>query len=299
MKNRLSGMPYIIGAAALWGLFPVFTRILYSEGITVAQAVAARAATAGIIYLVIGWVKGCFSGLGRRDFVFLSLYGFASLLGTYVFYSLSIKYLSAAMAAMLLYTAPAFVIIFDRIIWKDKLTPPKLIALAAAFFGSCLVVRVYDIDSLVVNTAGIIFGLLSGISYSMLTVIGCAAVKRGYSATQNTVVPAVAVGILAGAAIPVCGLPMSSAVIVLCYLGLGIVGSVLPYFLYQKGLASGIDGSAASILANIEPVTATIFGVLIFADSLEAAQVAGMAIVLGGAAIGTLAQGKAGANKDN
>ena len=91
MKNRLSGMPFIVGAAALWGLFPVFTRILYSEGITVAQAVAARAATAGIIYLVTGWVKGCFSGLGRRDFVFLSLYGFASLLGTYVFYSLSIK----------------------------------------------------------------------------------------------------------------------------------------------------------------------------------------------------------------
>lgn len=283
-------MPYIIGAAVLWGLFPVFTRIIYAEGITVMQAVAARAAVAGLIYLVIGFVKGCFSGLGGRDLVFLSLYGFASLLGTYVFYSLSIKYLSAAMAAMLLYTAPAFVIVFDRIIWKEKVTPPKLIALAAVFFGSCLVVRAYDVESLVVNTAGIIFGLLSGISYSMLTVIGRAAVKRGYSATRNTVVPAVAVGVLAGAAIPVCGLPLDSTTVILCYLALGVVGSVLPYFLYQKGLASGIDGSAASILANIEPVTATMFGVLIFADTLEAAQIVGIVVVLGGAAVGTLGQ---------
>lgn len=288
MKKSGSGAVYIVSAAILWGLFPVFTRILYSEGISVTDAVAARALVAGAIYLVWGLIGGVFRGLKPRDYLFLAFYGLCSVFGTYLFYALAIKYLSAAMAAMLLYTAPAFVILFDRIFYGEPITRVKLTALAAAFAGSCLVVRVYDPSSLVLNLKGIALGLLAGISYSMLTVVGRKAIKLGYTPLQNTFVPSISVALIFLVAAPPWTIEIPSAKAALCYLAVGIIGSVLPYFFYLKGLSSGISGASASILANVEPVAATLFGMIFFADRLEPLQIVGMAIVLIGAAIPSL-----------
>ena len=294
MKKTGSGAVYIISAAVLWGFFPVFTRMLYAEGISVADAVAARAIVAALTYLIWGLLGGVFKGLKGKDYLFLAFYGVCSVLGTYLFYALAIKYLSAAMAAMLLYTAPAFVILFDRLLYGEPITRVKLIALAAAFIGSCLVVRIYDLESLVLNWQGIVLGLLAGISYSMLTVIGRKAIGRGYTPLQNTFVPSISVGLIFCVAVPPWTIAMPSAKVALCYLAVGIIGSVLPYFFYLKGLSSGIGGAAASILANVEPVAATLFGMIFFADTLELWQILGMAIVLFGAAIPSLSDRYAG-----
>lgn len=285
MNKSGHGVVYIVVAAMLWGFFPMFARILYAGGITVIQVVSARAMIAGAIFLVWGFFTGVYKGLRVKDYLFLTFYGCFSILGTYIFYSLSIKYLSSAMAAMLLYTAPAFVILFERLIYNEKITGVKMLALAAVFTGSALVVRIYDFTSMVLDIRGIIFGILSGIFYSMLTVIGRSAIKRGYTSLQNTFIPAVAVGVIFCAAVPPWTIPVPSTKIALCYLAVGVIGSVLPYFFYIKGLSTGIDGAVASILANIEPVTATICGVVIFSDRLEIPQVIGVMIVLLGAAI--------------
>jgi len=295
MKKTYLGAVYIILAAVMWGFFPMFTRVLYANGITVMQVVAARAITAAIIYAVWGMLAGTFKGLKWRDYLFLAVYGIITLMGTYSFYSLAIRELSSAMASMLLYTAPAFVIIFNRIFYGDRITKIKLLALITAFVGCCLVVRVYDPSSLSLNIVGIAFGLASGITYSLLTVIGRKAYARGYTAMQNTIVPAAAVGIAMCFVTPPWTIPMLSPTVIACYLAVGVIGSVLPYFFYLKGLSTGIDGGAAILLANIEPVTATVFGCLLFSDPLEIWQILGIVIVLVGAVLPSW-DGKIGKN---
>ncbi|MBQ8509201.1 MAG: EamA family transporter [Clostridia bacterium] len=283
MNKKYLGIFYILLAGVLWGFFPIFSNVLYANGITVMQAVSARAGFAALIYLVWGVCAGTYKGLKWRDYGFFAFYGVCSILGTYIFYSLSIKYLSTAMAAILLYTAPAFVIVFNRIFYGDKITPIKIVALITTIAGSFLVVRAYDVGALVVNLPGILFGLGSGIAYSLLTVIGRAAIRRGYTAKQNTFVPAMAAGLVMTVAVPQWTLPFPSATVVLCYLAVAVIGSVLPYFFYQKGLATGIDGGVASLLANVEPVTATIFGCILLHDAIEVWQIIGILVVLAGA----------------
>lgn len=297
MKKSNVGKIYIIIAALLWGFFPTLSRLLYGEGVSVMHVIAARAIVAGIIYLIWGLFAGIFKGLKLRDYLFLTAYGIAAILSTYIFYSLAIKYLSSSMAAMLLYTAPAFVIIFESAFYKVKITGVKLAALAAAFIGSCLVVRMYDLNSIMVNGPGIIFGLLSGISYSMLTVIGRKAIERGYSPFQNTFIPSISVGVIMAVAVPPWTIPVESLKIGLLFVAVGVIGSVLPYFFYLKGLSSGTPGSSAVILANIEPVAATLMGVALFHDTLEIWQVLGIAAVLVGAAIPSLAENSAESRK--
>ncbi len=292
MKKSHLGAVYIILAALMWGAFPMFNRILYASGITVMQAVSARACIAALIYAIWGMLAGTFKGLKWRDLAFLAVYGWISVLGTYVFYSLAIRELSGAMASILLYTAPAFVILFNRIFYKDPITPLKLAALIVSFGGCCLVVRVYDPASLTLNMVGIAFGLASGIAYSLLTVIGRKAYARGYTVMHNTFVPAIAVGIAMCLISPPWSIPMPNGTVLLCFLCVGIVGSVLPYFLYLKGLSTGIDGAAAILLANLEPVTATVLGYFVFADLLELPQIFGMGVVLIGSVLPSLGKKK-------
>ncbi|MBQ2709935.1 MAG: EamA family transporter, partial [Clostridia bacterium] len=288
MKKSTLGAVYIIIAALMWGAFPMFNRILYASGVTVLQAVSARAVIAAAIYAVWGFAAGTFRGLKWRDFAFLFVYGIVSVLGTYTFYALAIRELSGAMASMLLYTAPAFVIIFNRIFYGDRITPIKLAALLISFAGCCLVVRIYDPASLTLNFKGIVYGLLSGISYSLLTVIGRKAYARGYTSLQNTFVPAIAVGLAMCVITPPWTIPFTGGTVILCYLAIGIIGSVLPYFFYLKGLSTGIDGAAAILLANLEPVTATVLGYFIFSDLLEWPQILGIVVVLAGSVLPSL-----------
>lgn len=288
MSKNAKGIIMILAAAVCWGLFPSFSRVLYGFGVTVMDTVAVRAMVAGAIYLIIGLIKGSFKGLRLRDLPFLCFYGAAAILSVFVFYSLAIKELSSAMAAMLLYTAPAFVIIFNRIIYKDKITAPKLVALIITFVGSFLVVRAYDFSSFSANIIGIVFGLLAGIGYSMLTVIGRTALKR-YSPEVGTFVPTIFTAVVMMIAVPPFTLHIEGgAVAVLCALGLGIVGSVLPYMLYLGGLSKGVDGGNAIILANAEPVVATLCGVIFFKDIMEWPQIIGIVLVMLGAALPNL-----------
>ncbi len=285
MKKSSIGAIYVIIAALLWGIFPMFTRILYAGGVGVMEAVAARAIVAGAIYLVWGLCAGIFKGMTPKDWLFELFYGCVSVLGTYTFYALAIRELSSAMAAMLLYTAPAFVIIFSRIFYGDKITKVKLAALLLTFVGSALTVKIYDTASLQTSALGILFGLLSGLSYSMLTLLGKLAIKRGTSSLQNTLAPGVCVGLVMCVVTPPWTIPVENATLALCFLAVGVIGSVLPYFFYIKGLSSGLDGGVAIILANLEPVTASLCGVAFFADELELLQLLGIAVVIFGACV--------------
>ncbi len=289
LRSKAYGIFYIILAAVFWGVFPVFNRLLYANGFTVFEASAYRAFSAALIYLIWGAASGEFKSIKIKSLPFFAFYGLVSVFGTFLFYALAIRELSAAMAAMLLYTAPSFVIIFSRIIYKEKITPVKLVALILTFCGCFLVIRGYDISSLKVNARGIFYGLMSGISYSMLTVVGRYSLAK-YSRLQNTFLPTIFASLIFMVICPPHTLSGFSGINIIYILATGIIGTVLPYFFYMKGLSIGVDGGKASILANIEPIVATVCGTVFFQDFLEIPhQIIGIAITLAGAILPIIA----------
>lgn len=296
MNGKAKGILMILAAAVCWGVFPSFSRVLYGMGVSVMDTVAIRAFVAGGLYLMIGFARGSFKGLKIKDLPFLCFYGVAAIFSTYLFYALAVSELSSAMAAMLLYTAPAFVIIFNRMIYKDKITKIKLSALIITFAGSFLVVRAYDISSISLNLKGIVFGLLSGIGYSMLTVIGRTTLKK-HSAQVGTFVPTIFTAVIMLFIVPPHTLQLNGWVSIVCALGIGIVGSVLPYMLYLGGLEKGVDGGNAVTLANAEPVVASIAGSLFFKDAMSLPQLIGIILVICGAALPNINFGKKSAEK--
>lgn len=63
------------------------------------------------------------------------------------------------------------------------------------------------------------------------------------------------------------------------FVALGVLGGGLSFVLYIVGLKHTAP-AAASILAMVEPVTASLFGVVVLDENLAAMQILGMALIL-------------------
>ena len=273
------GYLYVLLSAFLWGTLPVFCRLAYSMGADSLSAAGARSYLAALIFLITFLVKGTFKEVKLKDIPFYILYGLVGVGGTFYFYMLAIERLSTAMASVLLYTAPAFVIIFSGIFYKEKITPVKALALFGTLIGSALVVRAYEPSSLGSNIPNILIGLLAGISYSMVTILGKIAKTKGKPETNSGLM------LIFGSLIfffvkPPHMIYVPDIWTVAVYVYLAVMGSVLPYWLYLKGLGTGIDGSYASVAATIEPVVATVLCAACFREGIEVLQIVGIVVVL-------------------
>ena len=64
------------------------------------------------------------------------------------------------------------------------------------------------------------------------------------------------------------------------FVALGVLGGGLSFVFYIVGL-NHTAPAAASILAMVEPVTASLFGVVVLDEGLAAIQILGMVVILG------------------
>lgn len=200
----------MLTAGILWGCMGLFVRPLDRKGLSSWDIVFLRAVLTTVIMFVVLLVKDrrlfrirlkdlwCFAGTGLLSIVFFNLCYFKEITLT-----------SLSVAAILLYTAPAWVMLLSAVIFRERLTRWKMLALALSF-------------------AGLIFvtGVLGG----------------GERLTWQT---------------------------------------ALTYTLGLKGVENG----QASIIASVEPVVATLNGILWFHEKLTYAVFLGAALVLAGIVI--------------
>ena len=276
----------VLGAGALWGLTGVFRRSLGQLGCDSAGVIVIRCGIAAILFGVTLLLRApgqlrvrlrhlwCFFGCGVCS---LLLFTFC------YFQAMSLMSLSAA--AILLYTAPAFVMTMSAMLFHERMTGRKLCALALAFAGCCLVSGVGGGGRL--PLAGVLYGLGSGFGYALYSIFGKLAMQRGYgSLTINFYACLFAA---AGAAL-VWGVQTPVRVIVsswpgaLWAVGTGLVTCYLPYLLYTWG-RERLEPGRASIMASVEPVVATAAGIAVFHEALTVPAALGALAVLAAIAV--------------
>lgn len=226
-----------------------------------------------------------------RDLGLFAAFGLLGVAAFFVVYMTAINTTTVATAAILLYTAPAFVLVLSALLFGETLTTPKAIAVACAFIGCVLVGRGYDLSSLRLNLPGVLAGLASGLAYALYTIFGKAALRRYSPLTTLTYALGFGTIFLGTVALSTTVIPRahpSSGWLALVYLAL--VTTLLAQVLYLAGLRY-IDAGPASLLATVEPVTAALLGYLVLGERLEGLQIAGGALVVGAVII---ARGLAG-----
>ena len=276
------GICFVLAAATLWGAMGVFVRYLGERGLAAFDITQIRV-TVGL--LAIGLYLLAF----RRDLLRIRLRdlwcffgtGIISLLLFSTCYFAAMSYVSLSTAAILLYTAPIFVMLMSLLLFKEKMTVFKICALAAALSG-CVLVSGIGAGGLG-SPIGLALGIASGFFYALYSIFSRFAIQRGYGSLTivfyTFLFCAVGCSFFADhGAIAEAVLRPDLTVWLLC-IGMGILTGFLPYVFYSRGLEL-MESSRASIVASLEPVVGTLFGVLLFKEALTVMGVIGIVLIL-------------------
>lgn len=271
----------IIGAGTLWGFMGFFRRTLENMGISAIGCITVRCLFASVAFAIAILLtdKSAFKIKLKDIWCFLGT-GIMSLLVFGLCYFKAMDYMSLSAAAILLYTAPCFVILMSAVLFKEKLTKKKLLAMLLAFLGCCFVSGL-GAGKQHINGIGLLLGLGAGICYALFSIFSRFAINRGY----NTFTINFYACVLAGVGSMLCGgaqaLPVATASAgnLLFGAATGLATCFLPYLLYTYGL-EGLENGKASIMASVEPVVATLVGLAIYHEKLTLLSVLGIVLVL-------------------
>ena len=277
-----AGTALIILAACFWGSMGIFVRRLGTYGFGSIQIVAIRVTLAAVIFCIIMLVtQKSESRISMKDIpLFLGL-GFGSILFFTVCYFSAIKIMPLSTAAILLYTSPIWIMLMSALFFHEKMNKTKIAALALAFTG-CVLVSGISGDGITVT--GLLLGLGSGIGYGLYSILGTIALRR-YS---PYVVTAYTFLIAAIGSLIICHpIDMISkyteadsvaGLTILCILT-AVVTAVIPFLAYTIGLRS-VEAGKAGILATIEPMVATVIGIICFSEALTFLSAIGILLIL-------------------
>lgn len=274
---------FVLAAGCMWGLMGLLVRSLGAVGIAAMEVCFIRSVVtfvsllAGILLfcpkeLQIKWKDiWCFIGTGACSVTFFNFCYFKTMTLT-----------SLSAAAVLLYTAPAFVMLMSSVLFSEKLSIQKLAALGFAFMGCAFVSGIAG-GAGRLSAPGILYGLLAGFGYALYSIFGRYALEKGYSSLTISfytfLCSAVCTFFLADKGSVVNALS-GNWMLVLKTVVLVLLVTLLPYLSYTKGL-KGMENGTASVLASIEPVVATLIGVFVYKETLSIWNIIGMCMVLG------------------
>lgn len=269
MKKLAVG--FVLLAGVLWGMIGIFVRRYEELGLTPLQTAALRITLTAVMFaLFIAVTKPRLYRIRLRHlWCFLGTGIVSVALFTYCYFT-SIHLSDLSVAAVLLYTAPVFVMLFSLIFFREKMTLIKAVSLILAVLGCAMTTGVIG-GALNVTLSGFLFGLGSGVCYALYSVFSRFALDRGYepfTITLYTFLFASAATVALIDVRPVISVVTADAGSVFYALLFALTSCLLPYVFYTLGLKY-IAPSTASVIATVEPVVATVIGAVFFGEALN------------------------------
>lgn len=279
VQRMSAGTTFVVLAALFWGVSGGIGGILMADGwdpFVVSLYRGAIGLACVLVWLVLRPGDNGFSN--RRLWLWSAVAGLG-VAGNFSFYFVSIAEGSVAVAATLMYSAPVFVYLVSFAFGLERPTVSKVSAIVVVMVGIVLLTQIYDIGASGLTLVGVGAGLLAGLSYTVFIFGFKYAAPHGSPPS----ILAIAFTVLALTLLAPADYDQTFAVLTTpdwpLFAALGILGAGLSFVFYIIGL-NDTEPAVASIVAMIEPVTASLFGVLILSEHLTALQVVGMALIL-------------------
>ena len=309
----------VIFAGCLWGMMGLFVRNLAEDNFSSLDIVFLRSVGSTLLMLMIllvmdrmnhgknsnkkdsiegnlfgeNPIRRKYSGLFKIRFKDIWCFigtGIVSLTFFNLCYFTTIQMTSMAVAAILMYTSPIFVVILSAVLFGERITGKKVLAMLMAFIGCVFVTGIVSLGSgSALPLKGILIGIGSGIGYALYSIFGRYAIEKGYRTETITfytfLFATIGIGVISPFFCPIQEIAGkiiigNTAKDILLVLGQSFLVTVLPYLLYTKGL-KGLDNGTAGIIASVEPVVAAIIGILVYGERLSTSGYIGAILVLG------------------
>ena len=272
------GYVWIVLAAVLWGTLGPTARLPLRDGVEPLELGFWRALLGGTLFAAHALARRRVR-IARGD---LPVVGAFALLGValfYVSYFRAVRAGGAALAAILLYTAPAWVALASVLWLGERVTRRTLTALALTLGGVALVALGSGAggEGVRLGLPALAWGLTAGLAYAAYYLFG----KRWLAHHDMSTVLAWALPLGALALLPTVRFAPKTGATWLALAFIAVVPTYLAYLAYGLGLRR-LDATRAATAATLEPVVAAALAYGVWGEALRPLGYAGAALVLAG-----------------
>ena len=285
---NLKGYLFIITAASCWGLIGIFSSFAFAQGLHPMEVAFWRALFAWLCFGTHALLRGE-THLEKRDIPLLGFFGLFAIFLFYVSYQYAVKTGGAALAAVLLYTAPAWVVVCSFFFFRERLSVAKILAVILVIAGVYLISKSGGGKPAgTVSSAGwlaLVSGLTAGFCYSLYYTVG--KYFSGRYSSANLFLYVIPVGIIC--TLPFVDFAPKNAIAWASLIALSVISTYLANYCYYQGVTR-LEAGRASIVATMEPVVATAAAYVILGESLSVLGYLGAAVIITAVLITILAK---------
>ena len=290
------GLRYLIVAVAatLFAVNGTVSKVVLGSGLSSVELTQIRSTGAAVGLLVfLGLFARARLRVGRRELLFLVLFGVTGVAFVQWLYFVAIEHLPVGIALLIQFLAPLFVALFARFVYHERIRSRIWIALAMCVVGLAVIVQIWS--GLAFSTIGITAALAA--SFALTAYILMAERERRHRDPVSLSFYGFLFAALFWAIVqPLWRFPWDvlgesvslqgnlaehSAPVWLLVAFVVVVGTMITFSLLT-GALKHIPATRASIVATLEPVIATVVAWLWLGETFGTAQLIGGAVVLAG-----------------
>lgn len=251
-----------------------------------AEIVLMRTFLGSLFLLAVVLVKRSFSFADLKADLIPATMGGAALGLNWVLLFSAYRSAGVGLSTLTYYCGPIIVLALSPVLFKEKLTWNKLLAIAAVAVGMFCITG--DIEPGSDVQTGILFGGGAALLYASL-IVANKRVKRlsGLNCAMYELIVAFFVVLIyllaSNVKLPV----IPAAEDIVWVLAIGLVNTGLAYYLYFSSLQK-LPGQTVALVCYIDPLTALLVSGAFLGEKLLGVQIAGAVLILGGACLGEL-----------
>ena len=251
-----------------------------------AEIVLMRTFLGSLFLLAVVLVKRSFSFADLKADLVPATMGGAALGLNWVLLFSAYRSAGVGLSTLTYYCGPIIVLALSPVLFKEKLTWNKLLAIAAVAVGMFCITG--DIEPGSDVQTGILFGGGAALLYASL-IVANKRVKRlsGLNCAMYELIVAFFVVLIyllaSNVKLPV----IPAAEDIVWVLAIGLVNTGLAYYLYFSSLQK-LPGQTVALVCYIDPLTALLVSGAFLGEKLLGVQIAGAVLILGGACLGEL-----------
>jgi len=282
MRKTCLGQVYLALAASIWGSMYVVSKIVLAV-IQPLELAWLRYLVAFFTLAIIGLATHQSWKIRREDVPLILLIGVIGYFGSIWAQFVGTKLSTAQMGAVITSATPAFMVLFARLLLKERITFKKAAAVLLATIGVLLIIGLGDIRTSY-HLGGIILGA-AALTWALVSVL----VKRVPSEYSPLVVTSYAVLtaflVITPMVIPHINYSQANLILRPAIYGgvlyIGIVSTAGGFYLWNKGLQM-VDAGTGGVYFFFQPLVGTLLGWLLLGEQVGITFWIGALLIFGG-----------------